>query len=215
MSVIADFSLPADAFALGELLEVRSGIQVELETMVPTEETLLPYFWVDTADAGAIESALNSSPLVDAVVPVEQLGDDTLFRVAWTDEIDGLLEAIANSDGVVLDGTGYGDEWAFQLRFPDKESLSQFYRTVVADDVKIDLTSVHEPIETAGDPAFELTAEQQEVLTLALEQGYFDVPRDVTLVELAEMLHISDSAVSQRIRRGLTTILSATLEQHY
>lgn len=46
---------------------------------------------------------------------------------------------------------------------------------------------------------------------MALERGYFDVPRQVNLTGLAEEMDVSDTAVSQRIRRGITGLLMATL----
>lgn len=45
-----------------------------------------------------------------------------------------------------------------------------------------------------------LTDKQRRTLTLALEEGYYDRPRDATLADLADHLDVSKSAVSQRIR---------------
>jgi predicted DNA binding protein len=53
----------------------------------------------------------------------------------------------------------------------------------------------------------QLTAEQREALSRAVEAGYFDVPRRTTLVGLARELGISDTATSQRLRRGVATVL--------
>lgn len=57
-----------------------------------------------------------------------------------------------------------------------------------------------------------LQAEQREALQVALEAGYFDVPRNATLVELVEELDVSDSAVSRRLRRALSTLLDGTMQ---
>jgi len=54
----------------------------------------------------------------------------------------------------------------------------------------------------------ELTDDRREALEAALEEGYFEVPRRIDLVELADQLDISDSALSQRLRRGITTVLA-------
>ncbi|MDX1748149.1 MAG: helix-turn-helix domain-containing protein, partial [Halobacteriales archaeon] len=53
-----------------------------------------------------------------------------------------------------------------------------------------------------------LSADQREALTLALDEGYFDVPRRINLITIADRLGISDSAASQRIRRGLSAVLT-------
>ncbi|MFB6185100.1 MAG: helix-turn-helix domain-containing protein [Haloarculaceae archaeon] len=211
MSVIADVSIPADQFALGSLLEVRPGVKVRLETMIPTSGAMIPYFWVESPDADAVEAALRESPTVEEVLTVDDIGDETLFRVQWSEDIDGLIEALSNFDVVVLEGVGHGDHWTFQLRFPEYDTLSTFYRTLVDKDISVDLSGINNPMETSQGLEFGLTPEQREVLLLALDEGYFSVPREVTLVELAEMLDISDSAVSQRLRRGLTKVLAQTV----
>lgn len=211
MTVIADFSIPADEFVLGHLLEVRPGVQVRLESMIPTGEATIPYFWIRSPDVEQVEQTLQASTIVESVHRVDEVDDETLFRVDWTEDIDGFIEAIAAADAVVLEGIGHGDHWSFQLRFPGNESLSAFYRDVVDKGIPVDLGGVHRPVETAPRPKFGLTPEQSEALSLALDAGYFAVPREVTLVGLAEELDISDSAVSQRIRRGLTKVLSATI----
>lgn len=211
MSVIAEFSLPAEQFALGEVLEVRSGVRIRLETLIPTGDTVIPYVWVETDDAAAIEAALRASPVVDDVDIVDELDGETLVRVAWARDINGLIDSFRAADAVVLEGRGHGDHWSFQVRFPEDAALSTFYRDAVDRGLSLDLDSVHNPVDSTATAGYGLTDGQREVLVLALEQGYFDVPRNVTLVELADQLDISDSAVSQRLRRGLTTLLSRTL----
>jgi len=49
--------------------------------------------------------------------------------------------------------------------------------------------------------------DQRDALSRAVAAGYFEVPRRTTLVELADELDISDTAVSQRIRRGMANVL--------
>lgn len=45
-----------------------------------------------------------------------------------------------------------------------------------------------------------LTSKQREALELAVSRGYYDVDRSVDLATMAEELHISKSALSQRLR---------------
>ena len=211
MSVIADFSIPAEQFALGHLLEVRPGVQVRLESMVPTGETMIPYFWVEDPDIEAVEEALLESTYVEEASIVDRVGDEALFRVVWAEDVNGIIETITETESVILEGNGHGDNWTFELRFPEYDALSQFYRSVVEKDISITLENVHNPIDQSGPQPNVLTDEQREALQTALEEGYFAVPREITLVELADQLGISDSAVSQRIRRGLTKLLTTNL----
>ena len=210
MSVIARFSVPATAFPLGEVLEVRRGIQVRLESVIPTSGTVAPYFWATGRDSEAVVAALEDSPLVEDVRVADEIDSWALFRVDWSPEVDGLLDAVADADAAILEGTGTGDSWTFRARFHGHAELSAFYRACVDEGIQIDLEAVHSPIGD-GDGGAGVTDGQREALSTALAAGYFAVPRETTLVELAERLGVSDTAVSQRIRRGLTTLLSARL----
>lgn len=210
VTVIARVSVPAEAFPLGEVLEVRCGVRVRLESLIPTGAARVPYFWVPSGDADDVAAALREASLVDDARVVDEVEGETLFRVAWSTEVNGLLDAIEQSEGVVLEGTGQGEDWSFRLRFPDRARLSRFYRRCIDEDIPFDLKEVHEPTgQDRGE--FGLTDEQHEALVTALETGYYDVPRRITLVELADRLGISDTAASQRIRRGLASLLSTTL----
>jgi predicted DNA binding protein len=52
------------------------------------------------------------------------------------------------------------------------------------------------------DPESLLTDRQREVLTMAVRAGYFAVPRECTLAELADTLGIDKSTASTILRRG-------------
>lgn len=52
-----------------------------------------------------------------------------------------------------------------------------------------------------------LTDRQRELLEIAVQQGYFEIPRDCTLVELAEGVGIDKSTASEVLRRGEARLL--------
>jgi len=66
------------------------------------------------------------------------------------------------------------------------------------------------------DPAGRLlTDRQRESLTIAHRKGYFDVPRDCTLAELADTLDVDPSSASETIRRGVERVLEDYLLRHH
>jgi predicted DNA binding protein len=52
-----------------------------------------------------------------------------------------------------------------------------------------------------------LTDRQRELLEIAVQQGYFEIPRDCTLAELAEGVGIDKSTASEVLRRGEARLL--------
>jgi predicted DNA binding protein len=56
-----------------------------------------------------------------------------------------------------------------------------------------------------------LTPRQREILSLAWNLGYFDIPARAGLEKLAELIGLSRNTVSQHLRRGLRRILRESL----
>ena len=58
---------------------------------------------------------------------------------------------------------------------------------------------------------FNLSEKQRETLVTALEMGYFKIPRESTLDEIAKTLDISTNSTSERLRRAQTNLVSNTV----
>lgn len=211
MSIVAQFSVPAEAFDLGGVLDVEPDVTVRMEPIVPTGGEVVPYLWISSDEVAPVESALADSPLVDEVDVVSEANGETLFRVEWSTEVDGFLDSLRTASVVVLEAVGRGDAWNFSLRFPNHTGLSTFYRSCIADDVDLELDDFTDPPGTKPHSSSDLSSLQVEALRAALDHGYYDVPRRITLEQLAEKLGISDTALSQRLRRGTTKVLVETI----
>ncbi len=68
---------------------------------------------------------------------------------------------------------------------------------VVAEVVKISRLAKDE----------ELTARQENILQIALEKGYFEFPKKITLRELAKILDVSPATLTEILRRGQKRVL--------
>lgn len=211
MAVIAYFTTPAEDFIFEDVLAAQPNMRIQLETMVPTGSTLIPYCWITGGDIPAIEGAFEESSFIETARLLDQVDDEALFRLKWAQEFDGLIDTIRESEAVMLEGVGGGGEWSFRFRFPSYKQLSLFYQTCADNDIRLTLEKIHNPVEPRDMVGYGLTTRQRQALLAALELGYFEIPRRTTLGELGENFDVSDAAVSQRIRRGLGTLMSATL----
>ncbi|WP_135830139.1 helix-turn-helix domain-containing protein [Halorussus halobius] len=83
-----------------------------------------------------------------------------------------------------------------------------------ADTVGVSLERVF-PLGSEDDEAvakrWDLTPAQEAALRVALELGYFSVPRESTASEVAAELGISKSAFLERLRRGQATLFAQVL----
>ncbi|WP_440765996.1 helix-turn-helix domain-containing protein [Natronorubrum sp. DTA7] len=79
-----------------------------------------------------------------------------------------------------------------------REELEQLRTTLEAAGVAFELQSV---VSTTDSGAL-LTDRQRELLEAAIREGYFEIPRECTLAELAETLEIDKATASTTLRRG-------------
>lgn len=210
MNIVIEMSVPAADFQLGRTVEDVDAGGFELERMVPTTESIIPFFWVHETDPDALEAALEADEDVVSIQLLTALDDRALFRVEWTTDINGLVQSIIDHDAVILEAIGTTDRWTFQLRFADNANASSFRADCTDAGVQLDIHRIYQPSDTEIDTNG-LTPAQRETLLTALEAGYFAIPRQISQVELADTLGISDQALSERLRRAQTTLLTTLL----
>ncbi|SFR99905.1 Predicted DNA binding protein, contains HTH domain [Halomicrobium zhouii] len=211
MAVIAEFSVDHVDFALSEIFETCPDATVELDRVVPTDEALLPYFWVWDADADAVAELVGREGTVSRLELVDEVEGGGLFRAWWTREMGGILQAMATSDLTLRKAVGSADDWLFELRAEHPSALSAFQRYLTEIDVEASLVRLHELDEDATTGRYNLTPEQHEALQTAYDRGYYQQPAEVDLESLAAELGISRSAFSARLKRGYRNLIEATI----
>jgi predicted DNA binding protein len=211
VTVILEFTVDGEQFALGQVLSGPPHMQIELERIVPTGDLAMPFLWATGEDFEAFERKLRDSPTVRELLPLDRIGDSVLYRVEWLGDHEDLVEGIAQTDTTVLQAHGNG-QWVFRLRFSDHDQLGRFQNYCTDRDIAFHVDRVYTLTEeTRRGHRFGLTGEQREALILALQRGYFDTPSQMSLSELADEFGISQQALSNRIRRGNKQVLQKIL----
>ena len=211
MSVIATFSVPAADFILGKALQEVEGITVELEQMIPLGGATIPYFWVIGEGRERFDAVLRNEPELTAFEVIDTVGDRKLYRAEWDSSIDSFVQTMVSFDAALQEASGNGESWSFQLRFADADRLSEFHGTCRERGINLVVESIYNPVDSPSVEAREMTDAQRALVERAFEAGYFDIPRRITLAELADELGISDQAANERLRRGLSTLVEAAV----
>jgi hypothetical protein len=194
--------LPGD---LGHSLPVT---YMEAEQIIPVRELPLPLVWICADDHDAVERRLTTSDAVARAVPTEHHDDHRLYWIEWHERAP-LLACLTAIDAAVVAAIGDDNRWRVTLRCrPD--TLEQLYRQCRDSDIDVTIDRLADDATISGYPA-DLSHEQYEIIALACECGYFDVPRRCTLGDLATELDLSDQAASTRLRRGLRAFLTHQL----
>lgn len=211
MSVILEFTVQNDQFTLGRVLSGQPPMRIELERIVPTGKTAMPFLWVAGTDFESFEENVMAHRYVDELIALDKVENGVLYRVEWHEDHNDLVQGITESQGTVLQADGT-DGWEFHVRFPNHDALSQFHNYCTDHDIAIHITRTYTLTErTESVHHFDLSEEQREALILGLRTGYFDTPSKTSLSQLADELGITQQAVSKRIRRGTKQVLSEAL----
>lgn len=210
MAVITEFTVASDEFPLGRSFSLEEeGMRIELERIVPTGSGIIPYFWVETDNPEAFERRARRNTEAKEVVRIDEVDGSYLYRIVWTSEVDHLVQAIIDAQAVILEAWGNG-EWAFRLRLPDHARLADFHNIILEHSIDLNFQRIYTlDEEQRGGYIFDLTPEQNEALATALNMGYFQVPREIKLEDVADELGITRQAASERIRRGTQKVFES------
>lgn len=221
MSVLAEFTVPAADFVLADTLTAAPDMHVEIKRVAAGKLHVTPYFWASGGDFSAFDEALREDDMVLDVLTLEehdeteeaaQETEERFYRVVWESDVPNLIEGVSDAKATVLEAqTAEGRQWEVRVLFPDEEALSTFNEYSLEHDLSYEPRRLYRPEKPADSASYGVTDAQQEALEAAYHGGYFEVPRETSLTELASTLDISRNALSARLRRGHRNVLENTL----
>lgn len=214
MALIVEFEVPREKFALFETLRSVPDATLEVGRVVAdAPDSITAYLWARAPDFEALEAALEADPTVRSLTVLSESADERSYRMTWNEPIDLLLHVLTEQQGTVIHAANRGGAWALRVSFPEGDALEQaqeLKELAQRNEFSLDVRGIHRTDEYRGAKP-EMTRPQQEALVAAFEAGYFEVPKRVTLAELAEAEGVSHQAMSERIRRGVHYLIEQTL----
>lgn len=211
MSIIAEFAVPSEEFALHETLVSVPEVIVELERVVAHEsDRIMPLFWTTGDSHAGFEDAASDDPSVENVTKLDEADDAVLYRAEWVQNVETVTYAYTETGATILEATGQNERWDLQMRFDDENALSTFRTYLDENDYRFELESIYRESQPMTDSR-SVTEPQREALLTALDAGYYAVPRESTMDDVATDLGITQQALSKRLRRGHRNLIESTL----
>jgi len=165
---------------------------------------------VITDDPATAGDAIATHPSVTAYEELERTADRVLAKYETTDT--DLYEFVAES-GLPIEYPVTAENGWYEFDLTGSRAEFDHFRTAIEDAGRqYELLSLVRQYELLSlvhstDPSGLLTERQRDVLMAALRAGYFELPRDCTLADLASALDIDKSTASRVLRRGQTRIV--------
>lgn len=209
--LIATFQLEPDALALAETLDRVPEITVEAERIAAhSTDWTMPCIWVSDADFDAVDEALGADPSIDSVVDSEIFDDEKYYQLDWSEDVQSRIDSYLDTEASMLKAEATDEGWTIRIRFVVRDQFDAFREHLHDRDDSFELLNLTEPKEPRPSHG-DLTSVQREALRTAREQGYYSVPRDTTVRELATELDMSHQNLSELLRRGTGKLIDATL----
>lgn len=212
MASIIEFRVPIEQFALAHTFDAISELHVEIERFVAHDvDSLMPFVWVTTDDAKAFETALADDSSVAEWTLLADCDGEQFYQMHWSADAELAIHLLGEKDGAITTAHTSGESWTFQLLCSEHDLLSELYEFCEANGLSLSVDAIY-GLEGNGGAKHGLTDAQHTSLLKARELGYYDVPRAISLSELAAELDVSHQALSERIRRGHGNLIDRTLD---
>lgn len=211
MSTIAEFSIPTNEFALSETLERRPDMVFEIDRVVAHETThVVPFVRATYGEFDGLSEVLEADPSVEEIELLAEVEGERFYRMVWGDTAQIIGYMVHGQGATVQEATATDGEWHLRVFFPERSGLSATSEYAQESGFTLDVTEIY-GLDNLEEAQYNLSNHQYNTLTTAVEEGYYDVPRDVNAQELADQLGISHQALSERFRRATKNLVNSTL----
>ncbi|MCS7117455.1 MAG: helix-turn-helix domain-containing protein [Thaumarchaeota archaeon] len=187
------------------------GIRSEILQCIPRRDSqgssVLATFKSSSSRPGELRSLLLESLGVDEVSLKSTSKDDVMVGLIKTKRCTCYEVGIPFMH--VLRIREEGDGLTITCAFRDADELKDFIEESVLRGYRLQVRRVERLDADLSMPS--LTKKQEQLLSAALELGFYEVPKRVGIRELAEMFGVSPRAVSETIRRAHKRLISSYL----
>lgn len=205
MSIIAEYTIEVPGYR--DLMERFPEIRLTLEDVTACDpERVMMTLWVANVNFEAFERALGQCEMVSSVKILEEGSDKAQLCQLRLSAEETTYWAWSGLGGALLESEATSEGWRVRMRFPDRDALVAYRTHCIEREIPFTLNGLHSG-DDSPEKHREMTECQRELLAMAVENGYFEVPRRITLSGLADDFGISDQAASERLRRGLNNLL--------
>jgi hypothetical protein len=223
MGLIAEFEVGCEALPLVDVARAVPAATLTVQ-MVPHAKGHSPFIVrIHEGPAAAVEDAFRDSDFVAEYAHLGTDGDGETRRYQvipapdlegqlgdHVDDVDG-LRALSSEDATFDRLAVTPDGWRYTGWFADRATFDTFREFWQSEGHPFRLHRLTRD-SAADDRVDALTDRQRAAVRVAYEPGYFEIPRNASLDDVAAELGISASSCSERLRRAQTALLEAHVD---
>lgn len=212
--IIAEYTI--DHPILRETIRRNPDIEITWEDSYPGPDgTEFTVVWIESEDFSAVDTAIADDPTTADPTVLTEIDGRRLYRFELADigAEQSIMPVLAEVGGVHQALVADRDGWHNRTRFPNRKSFEQVYSFCTSHGLEFSVDQIYQSSGEVSGESGGLSDAQRETLLTAADSGYLDIPRRVSLAELGERLGVSESAASERFRRGVKKLIQETISE--
>ena len=214
MGTIVDVVVSSKEFALSETFNAVPDVTFEpLRVTAHEPGRAMQFLWASSSDSERLDRALQEDNTTTVATRLSIDCKHTLYHINWSAKTQAAMNIFVESNGTLLDVQGTNNFWEFRILFPDQAAVSTAYNNWCDHNFDPSIRHIGRLSNTIRHNGMGLSECQYKVITEAFRMGYYDIPRGITLHDLATNFDVSHQALSERLRRGHHTLIETTLCQ--
>ena len=191
-----------DQFWISDIFEKFPNVKMEIEYFLPYDlEESIGNSIIKVQDF-AIQKVIESvktHPSVQGFTILEQEENQVRFNVKTKDPY--LLYALIKCGVLVKFPVNVRDGFAYWRLISSRESIDKLLSIFEQKNINFELLRIGSSPYILEEEKEQLSIEESHVLDEAIKQGFFEIPRLISLEELANHLGRSKSALSVMLRK--------------
>lgn len=176
--------------------------QFNVSATIPIDEGLLGIVEVRTPDDARLVRNIEAESEVESCELLHT--DDQMAVFQFTSRMTESYGALISSEIVPQYPVSLQDGWYSAQLTASQERLSEYLDEITEVGIPYEIIS----LTHSYNPSEVLTERQWQVVTEAVERGYYEATRRCTLAELAEVFDINKSSMSKLLQRSENRIVS-------
>jgi predicted DNA binding protein len=212
MGTLVNGTIPTDKFALTDTFDRLPDTTFESVGVVAHgSQGTMPYLWAFTSELTRLDDALRSDDTTDQILRLSRGNESALYRITWCPKIQKLIQVCVGNDGSLIEAKGTAEQWELRFLFPDQAAVSSAYKKWCNRGIDPTIHRVKDTTRLVDHGWVNVSKSQHRALLKAYQTDYYDIPREITLENLANQFGVSHQALSERLRRGHRNLIKATL----
>ncbi|WP_121743500.1 helix-turn-helix domain-containing protein [Natronorubrum halophilum] len=159
-----------------------------------------------TSSPGDLAARFESTPEVDSFERLHS--DDRMVLIRFSTSSTKSFDPLSRSKNISVYPTTLRDGWFTVTLIASHERLSKYTDELAAAEIPYRVLSLAQSYDSSE----LLTDRQSEIISRAVECGYYETPRSCTVTELSALLGIHKSAASRLLHRAESRIIRAFVD---